>query len=155
MTIQWLILTSVIVSAISICGIARSDDCPTQRKGGVGWIAHGHRLRTIIAITRIRSPYRVALCRFGHRIFWCTSTNPPRNGGFCVPDLTTPHIPANLPNQPQPATENAARNPMNNATLNFDTYAVRAFLAQQIRISVLRGYITKAHGDFGHDFKKC
>lgn len=34
MTIQWLILTSVIVSAISICGIARSDDCSTQCKLG-------------------------------------------------------------------------------------------------------------------------
>lgn len=44
---------------------------------------------------------------------------------------------------------------MNNATLNFDTYAVRAFLAQQFRISVSRGFIATAHGDFGHDFKKC
>jgi len=44
---------------------------------------------------------------------------------------------------------------MNNATLNFDTYGVRAFLAQQIRLAVLRGFITEAHGGFGHDFKKC
>lgn len=44
---------------------------------------------------------------------------------------------------------------MNNAIINFDTYAVRAFLAQQYRISVLREVVANPHGDFGHDFKKC
>lgn len=44
---------------------------------------------------------------------------------------------------------------MNNAIINFDTYAVRAFLAQQIRIPELRGLTATEQGDFGHDFKKC
>jgi len=38
---------------------------------------------------------------------------------------------------------------------NFATYANGALKAPQIRMSVLRAFVTNAHGLFGHDFKRC